>query len=519
MKIAVSKDPEPLKINKEDTPNWRRLNGSFENKDLSLSELIDYIEKQHAITTQHHTYRHSDYFISAQHLGLDFDTDDIRSTIEFLLKDEFIRDNASFIYTTWSHTEQAPRARVVFILDREITDKDKYALLAQALVKKFKLSDGSCHDPARFFYGAGENGTIHVLGNVLSLETCIPFVTEWKKFLADKEADRLERIKNTVVVSSDEVSPKLLQSHSDSLLSRVMNAGVGEKYITLRDISATFGGYIAAGYYNYEDVVAWLGSAIRQNGNGTAVNGVADDKTIEKSISYGMNRPLYFDAKSGSVRPETVEDAVSELDTVIPPLTPSQKVQVSEIILSLQETFVEARQQSDIDFGFESMILDHLNIGLRTASINEETGEMTNEAMTVPYYNINGEVMSIEFRSDSGITYDNEVGLYTVKPMLPETNSYGIILPDSLTAIHTYLEGDGNANVYGLPQTKLEVELPDMQLYCAFTEDYDEEILDILNRFGVKFSQIVNIEKMIKSLGRSNFERMLTRGRPLNSVL
>src|SRR5690606_36496793 len=101
---------------------WSRFNGQFQNVDISPVKLVSLIHKGHAYTTQHKRYRKADNFLCGQHLALDLDTEDERSSFDYLLQREFIAHNASFLYTTASHTEQNPKCRVVFVLDRPIYD-------------------------------------------------------------------------------------------------------------------------------------------------------------------------------------------------------------------------------------------------------------------------------------------------------------------------------------------------------------------------------------------------------------
>ena len=56
-------------------------------------------------------------FLSAQHLVLDFDNGDETCSLDALEADPFIRAHAALLYATPSSTPEAPRSRVVFLLD------------------------------------------------------------------------------------------------------------------------------------------------------------------------------------------------------------------------------------------------------------------------------------------------------------------------------------------------------------------------------------------------------------------
>lgn len=130
-------------------------------------------------------YRSGANFISAQHLGLDYDLETFESSIEGLQENQFIRDHAAIIHETASSTPEKPRSRVIFILDSSITDAAAYRQAAEALVSKFGTADPYCKDAARLFFG--RMGARHVvLGNVLYRDVLQQQVVE--PFLAARKA-------------------------------------------------------------------------------------------------------------------------------------------------------------------------------------------------------------------------------------------------------------------------------------------------------------------------------------------
>lgn len=168
-KVAVSTWTPQEKLAYGD-PEWSRFNASFVNRELDAMSLALLIQEGHPFTTWHSRHwRHGKNFICGQHLGLDFDTEDERSTIETLLGDSFIGKYAALIYTTPSHTPAAPRARVVFLLDRPIQQASNYALSATTLLWMFGGADRQCKDPARFFYGS-QGCDLQLCDNVLPLD-------------------------------------------------------------------------------------------------------------------------------------------------------------------------------------------------------------------------------------------------------------------------------------------------------------------------------------------------------------
>ena len=153
-KIAFSKTAPDGKI-PPGSPLWQSFNASFQNLEVDQGEILDLIYRGHPLTTWHKdNWRHSRNYLCGQHLGLDFDNEDKTSTIDYLSNDPFIKKYAALAYTTPSHKPEAPRARVIFLLDQPIMQPKNYALAASALLWLFGSADRQCKDPARFFYGS-----------------------------------------------------------------------------------------------------------------------------------------------------------------------------------------------------------------------------------------------------------------------------------------------------------------------------------------------------------------------------
>lgn len=151
---------------------WPKFNASFENRRLTQLSVAQAIYDGHPITTWHRDHwRHSRNYELGQHLGIDFDTEDARSSLPHLGKDPFIAKYGAMLYTTPSHTPDKPRARALFLLDTPIHQAKNYTLAATALLWVFGTADRQCKDAVRFFYG-GKPGACEMewLGNELSLD-------------------------------------------------------------------------------------------------------------------------------------------------------------------------------------------------------------------------------------------------------------------------------------------------------------------------------------------------------------
>lgn len=132
---------------------WAKFNGDFRTEEHDPASLALVIAEGRAITAVLNGYRKRDNFQSAQHLALDFDTEDSRSTLDAIQEHPFIEKYGAILHTSSSHTPEKPRARAIFILDEPITDADLYGQMASALVEKFGGADEHCKDPARLWFG------------------------------------------------------------------------------------------------------------------------------------------------------------------------------------------------------------------------------------------------------------------------------------------------------------------------------------------------------------------------------
>ncbi|GAB5492421.1 MAG: hypothetical protein Phog2KO_26360 [Phototrophicaceae bacterium] len=125
-----------------------------------------------AVGVYQNSIRRKDAFLSSQVIGLDFDALTQEQAIS-LINHPFVQGFASFTYSTPSHSQELPRLRVFFILDRVIKSAEKYEVAVRRVLYLFRSfqPDKACKDSARFFYGnnAPDFAYTVFLGNVLPL--------------------------------------------------------------------------------------------------------------------------------------------------------------------------------------------------------------------------------------------------------------------------------------------------------------------------------------------------------------
>jgi hypothetical protein len=172
-------------------PRWAEFNDSFENLTLAPMEIANLIYKGYSFTTWHDGRRKLENFICGQHVAIDLDTGDERSDIDHLAAHPWVRMYASLIYTTPSHTAAAPRARVLFLLDRPIESAAAYGEIVQFLMAQFDDPDTGCKDASRFFYGS-----LHC--DMLTLDNVLPLTQLRRLYAVDARKNKRRPVRPAI---------------------------------------------------------------------------------------------------------------------------------------------------------------------------------------------------------------------------------------------------------------------------------------------------------------------------------
>ena len=117
---------------------------------------------------------HQNDFIEQQVFPVDIDNADEQCPILSVeeAKNICINNNIplAFFYYSFSHTEEKPKYRLVFILDKAITDKETRDKINKNLVSLFPQSDKSCVNADRIYYGTNKKTEICNINETLSVE-------------------------------------------------------------------------------------------------------------------------------------------------------------------------------------------------------------------------------------------------------------------------------------------------------------------------------------------------------------
>jgi hypothetical protein len=135
--------------------NWEELNTSFVNRDVSAVEICCAIYDGHPLCAWMDGRRAEENFILGQHIGIDMDTMDYRSSLDALVEHPLVKLYGAIIYRTPSSRSHKPRSRVIFLLDKPIETASGYRLAVEVISSMFEGVDPACAEPSRFFFGNG----------------------------------------------------------------------------------------------------------------------------------------------------------------------------------------------------------------------------------------------------------------------------------------------------------------------------------------------------------------------------
>lgn len=513
------------------------LNTSFVTEKHTPESFLQVIKSGYAYTMVHKkidpkvtgadkrrvkTPKHIENFVSSQVLTLDDDrgTD---SVIWDWLDDSFFSKYGFAFAESSSSTQRKQKGHAIFIFDREINDPVLYKDCLRAACTYYGKRVDWLVNIDRTIYN-GENQPVHVLGNICPFEV---FETEilnpWRDEQIKQSKELEEKRKNLPVFvqnGSDNLYSAYIQGYLNWIAEHVASKQKGQN----RNIAVYWAGRCIGGLHNTDWAQPYLHLT---NGFG--------DKIITASIQNGYyNEYAGYDSEILRIYERGIAaggDSVEhprvqhELSKIKPALTDEQKAQAAKVIEKLAEEgawikFNRLLKEHGIEVGFNPQIVDHFTIGYMPQSIDKDTGEIVESAITVPFYNIEGDVVSVEYRRKQEFDYEGNVSLYHVKPLLDEETKGVIILPDSFNAIGYYLSGSNTFGVYGLPhEVPSIVELPDTERFCIFDRNTDIEVLEALDSEGVRFVKVPEVKGLLQNVRKEQIEKIASRGKKLKEVI
>ena len=121
-------------VDKGDSASLNRTGRGWTDAEYKISELIAHIQQGHPITHQfvnghrkRENFRRTDILIADIDKGMRLDE---------AVENEFVKNFASFIYTTPRHTPTNHRFRIIFILERTVFSPEVYEAMYRSLMLK-----------------------------------------------------------------------------------------------------------------------------------------------------------------------------------------------------------------------------------------------------------------------------------------------------------------------------------------------------------------------------------------------
>ncbi len=263
---------------------------------LTPRELAVHVWRGYAFMPVWERARREENFIGAGHVALDFDAGDETSSLDYLMRPgTFAWLFASFGYTTPSHTDEAPRARLVFVLQDAIGDPAEYRAVYQAvawaIARDGSQTDPSCKDSLRLYYGS-PGCVVSPNWSVLGTATIKQIRDEYDA--AHPAAAPTRPLRTVNRSPSQELRDWKLRQLGES----VRAAPSGQRHNTLLRLARVAGGYVASGAFDEHEATAELEAAAGDFGEGEdGRREVA--RIVRDGIQHGKQAPLHFEGIKG----------------------------------------------------------------------------------------------------------------------------------------------------------------------------------------------------------------------------
>lgn len=161
-------------MNKASDEQLRRTGYGWENHALTVDELRGHIAKGFPFTHQFANGRRlTENFLGADILIADIDKG---MTVDEALEHPFVKDHATFLYTTVSHTALNHRLRIIFLLGRRVVDGEGYKALYESLLNIIP-TDPATKSCATLFFG-NSKAEFHWIGKIIPDQTITKMISE-----------------------------------------------------------------------------------------------------------------------------------------------------------------------------------------------------------------------------------------------------------------------------------------------------------------------------------------------------
>jgi hypothetical protein len=156
-------------------------------------------------------------------------------TIRDLLDDPLYKKHGSGYYTTASHTEDTPRFRILFRLNKPIEKAKHLTLLYKALIHYYgtEVADRACNDPCRQFYGSINAQHKEITERALTINAVNKLVRSQRRLQAKAAKCKSKIATNKYAVSTD-YRPSLTNEQNVRLLELAKGMYLGQYPLWIR---------------------------------------------------------------------------------------------------------------------------------------------------------------------------------------------------------------------------------------------------------------------------------------------
>jgi hypothetical protein len=174
------------KPTKEEYPGLQK---SFENKQVSPLDLVTLITSGYSFTAEHEGDKRKENWRSAQYVAVDLENSPDAS-LNAVEDNQFFSAYGFCSYTTFSHTEEKPRSRAVFILTRPVANVAEWSLMARAVTGMFGgAADAASSDVSRSFLG-NPDAQLRMYDKYLPVDAAMVLARQQERIDKERELSR-----------------------------------------------------------------------------------------------------------------------------------------------------------------------------------------------------------------------------------------------------------------------------------------------------------------------------------------
>lgn len=302
-------------VSREQLTDWQRrtryeLTFKMQNVEATTSQIASVINQGGTVTAWHgggadcragHECKHRQHrcnanFLTAQHLGADFDN--LGSEAE-LFENPLVREYGSIIYHTPSSLPGKPKMRVIFLLDEEIDDGPTYRQMVKAMMWKFEgKPDPACSDYCRLFYGNFRCNPV-VTGRVLPLAVALDWLADY-----DAAQPKAKPALTKLFTPESGEDSKRREAFGRAVLARacdkVRGAAQGNRHYELKRQAFNVGTFVAGGVLDEMTARQALEEAYRTH----VANPPDMDALIDWAFDHARNSPQGLPVEAKQSRQE-----------------------------------------------------------------------------------------------------------------------------------------------------------------------------------------------------------------------